>query len=85
MRKPMSPCYKCEFHSSTCHANCGFYQKFHDDLEEWNAIIRNGKKQLYSTRYVNYVRKIAGEVQESVMLSFFICDFFFLKNLSYLY
>ena len=49
MRKPMSPCYKCEFHSSTCHANCGFYQKFHDDLEEWNAIIRNGKKQLYST------------------------------------
>ena len=48
MRKPMSPCYKCEFHSSTCHANCGFYQKFHDDLEEWNAIIRNGKKQLYT-------------------------------------
>lgn len=50
------------FYSSTCHANCGFYQKFHDDLEEWNAIIRNAKKQLYSTRYVNYVRKIAGEV-----------------------
>ena len=41
-------------------ADYGFF--FYDDLEEWNAIIRNAKKQLYSTRYVNYVRKIAGEV-----------------------
>lgn len=62
MRKPMPPCHKCEFHSENCHANCGSYQKFHDALEEWNAKIRNGKKQLYSARYVNYVRKIVGEI-----------------------
>lgn len=77
MRKPVSPCYKCKFHASTCHANCGFYQKFHDDLEEWNAIIRNGKNNYIAQDMQNMCEKLLEKFKRALCSLFLYVIFSF--------
>lgn len=45
MKKPSSPCYKCEDRTPGCHGSCGKFASFHEDHLEYGLnILRNRHK-----------------------------------------
>ena len=47
MRKPEAPCKGCEFKYDGCHSECEIYQIFKIERDEYNEMVREGRRRSF--------------------------------------